>query len=174
MSNERKILYMSVAVNFTLGVILGIILFNGQIKTTSSIGDMYDYDMTISFTDFFRIAWMNLLWMISILVARSILRARLIHPVITLRGLVNSFSFSYMLNFFGIKESLCAFLPQCLSVLPLLLIFSVETVLRMSSRLNEGNAIIVKKSEIFLVLFLSMFSSGAELMFFKLFCACLF
>ena len=174
MSNERKILYLSVAVNFTLGIILGIILFNGQVKTATSIGEMYDYDTTVSFTDFFRIAWMNLIWMFSIVAARSILRARLIHPVIALRGLVNSFSFSYMLNFFGIRESLCAFLPQCLSVLPLLIIFSVEVVLRMNNRMSESNAMTVKKSEIFVILFLSLLSSGVELMLFRLFCACLF
>ncbi len=175
MKNERKILYLSVLINFVIGVILGIVLFFGQIRSGKGIvQNMYEYDTDVSVTDFIRMMWASVLWLLSVFVSYGILRAKHIHPVIIIRGCVNSFSVLYVLYLFGLKEAAVAFIPQCFTILPMLLMFSAETIYVQSQRENQSAGILFKKSDIVRIFALSLLSSGAEVLIFKAFCTYLF
>ena len=175
MSNERKMLYMSVIINFVIGVVIGIILFFGQIRSGGNLPEnIYDYDTVISMADFFRVAWVNLIWMFTTLAAQGMLRVRAIHPIMIVRGCVASFTVLYTLYLFGIKESAASVIPQCLTSIPLLMLFSAESVLGKNSRESGISGIVIKKSEAALMTVLSIASAGAEVIIFRLFCTYLF
>ncbi len=175
MSNERKMLYMSVIINFVIGVVVGIILFFGQIRSGEALPEnIYDYDTVISVADFFRVAWVNLIWMFTTLAAQGMLRVRFIHPIMIVRGCVTSFTVLYTLYLFGIKESAASVIPQCLTSIPLLMFFSAESVLSKNSRESGMSGIVIKKSEAALMTVLSIVSAGAEVIIFRLFCTYLF
>ena len=175
MSNERKILYVSTGINFVIGITLGIILFFCQIRSGGEFPqNMYEYEREVSVADFLRMVWIDLLWFVSVVIAYGILKARLIHPAIVIRGCISSFSVLYVLSVFGIKEMLATIIPQCFTILPMLIIFSAETVSKQISMENKASGISVKKSEIIGILALSVLSAGAEVLIFKAFCTYLF
>lgn len=175
MSNERKMLYMSVIINFVIGIVIGIILFFGQIRSQGSLPEnIYSYDTVISAADFFRVAWVNLVWMFTTLAAQGILRVKFIHPIMIVRGCVASFTVLYTLYLFGIRESAASIIPQCLTTIPLLMFFSAESVLSKNSRESGMSGIVIKKSEVALMTVLSIVSAGAEVLIFMLFCIYLF
>lgn len=175
MSNERKMLYMSVIINFVIGVVVGIILFFGQIRSGGALPqDIYDYDTVISAADFFRVAWVNLIWMFTTLAAQGILRVRFIHPIMIVRGCVASFTVLYTLYLFGIRESAVSIIPQCLTAIPLLMFFSAESVSGKNTRESGISGILIKKSQAAIMTVLSIVSAGAEVIIFRLFCTYLF
>ncbi len=175
MSNERKMLYMSVIINFVIGVVVGIILFFGQIRSGGALPEnIYDYDTIISVADFFRVAWVNLIWMFTTLAAQGMLRVRFIHPIMIVRGCVTSFTVLYTIYLFGIRESLASVIPQCLTSIPLLMFFSAESVSGKNLRESGMSGIVIKKSEAALMTVLSIVSAGAEVIIFRLFCTYLF
>lgn len=174
MNNERKILYMSAIINLVIGVSVGIVLFFGQLRSGNSLPEnIYDYEKNISVSDFLTALWINALWLFSIPLAYGLLRVRLIHPVVIVRGAVTSFTVLYTLQIFGFREASASVIPQCLCVLPMLIMFSAETA---SSRKGgeRGADIIVRKSEIFGIIALSIVSAGIEVLVFNLFCTYLF
>ncbi len=176
MNEKRKVLYISAAINFVTGVVLGIILFYGQLK---SIGEevkaVYEYDKTVSLSDFFRLSWLNVLWMLSVFFARSIMPSGFFHPIACVRGIVSSFSMIYILSLFGIKEAVASLLPQCVSILPLLMYFSVETAVKYRENVQNGyEPCSLKRQEIATMLILSMLSGAAEVLLFSFFCNYLF
>ncbi len=83
------------------------------------------------------------MWMLSVLLGHSVMCAAPIHVIIGLRGAVNSFSALFMLEFFGVKESAVAVIPQCLSVLPMLMIFSGFYVEKRKNGITEGKEFLV-------------------------------
>ena len=175
MSNERKMLYMSVIINFVIGVVVGIILFFGQIRSQGPLPEnIYNYDTVISWADFFRVAWVNLVWMFTTLAAQAILRVRFIHPIMIVRGCVASFTVLYTLYIFGIRESAASIIPQCLTTIPLLMFFSAESMSVKNLRESGVSGILIKKSEVALMIVLSIVSAGAEVILFRLFCTYLF
>lgn len=175
MNNERKILYLSVVINFVIGIILGIVLFFGQLRSGENIGqNVYEYNTTVSITDLFRMVWTCVLWLLSVIISYGILRTKHIHPVIVLRGCINAFAVLYVLYLFGLKAAAAAFLPQCFTVLPMLLMFSAETVYIQKKRENPGCGIVFKKSDIAVIIAMSVLSSGVEILIFKAFCTYLF
>lgn len=175
MSNERKMLYMSVIINFVVGVVVGIILFFGQIRSGGAMPEnIYDYDTVISAADFFRVAWVNLVWMFTTLAAQGLLRVRFIHPIMIVRGCVTSFTVLYTLYLFGIRESAASIIPQCLASIPLLMFFSAESVFGKNSRESGMSGIVIKKSEAAIMTVLSIASAGAEVIIFRIFCTYLF
>lgn len=176
MNSERKVLYISAAVNFAIGIVLGIILFYGQLKSSGDdIGVIYEYDKTSSLSDFFRLTWLNILWMLSAFFARCILPLGFFHPVLAIRGCISSFSILYILSLFGIKEAAASLLPPCVSFLPLLLFFSVETVVKSRENIkNSYEASALKRYEIASIFVLGMLSAAAEVLVFRLFCNYLF
>ena len=139
MNNERRILYISVAANFIIGIIIGIILFYGQMRIEPAVLEGgYTYDKSATLADFFRLSWLNTIWLLSIFLAHCILPLRMVHPIIAVRGCVSSFSILYILTLLGIKEAVAAVIPQCLSVLPMLAIFSVETTVKYRENIKNG------------------------------------
>ncbi|MBQ3022190.1 MAG: hypothetical protein IJD91_02535 [Clostridia bacterium] len=176
MNDERKTLYISAAINFVIGIVLGTVLFYGQIKGTGTeIVSVYEYDKTTSLSDFFRLSWLNILWMLSVFFARCILPLGFIHPIITVRGLISSFSMLYILSVFGVREAVASIFPQCVSVLPLLLYFSVETVTKYRENLRNGNEpCCLRRHEIASIFVWSMLSGVAEVFVFRILCKYLF
>lgn len=176
MNSERKALYISVAINFIIGIVLGIILFYGQLKSTGEeIDALYEYDKTSSLSDFIRLSWLNILWMLSIFFARCILPLGFFHPIVAIRGCISSFSILYILTLFGIREAAASILPQCFSFLPLLLFFSVETVIRYRDNLQNGyEPCSLKRQEIASIFVFGMLSAAIEVLVFRLFCNYLF
>ena len=171
--SKRKVLYISVAVNFLIGTLIGIILFYGQMRTDASvIKNGYTYDTSVTLTDFFRLSWINVIWIISIFISQGMLPIRVIHPALVIRGCMNSFSTLYILTLFGVKEAASAALPQCFSALPLLLIFSAELALRY--RKDEKEMLSVRRLDATLMLFLSVIAGTLETLVFRLFCTYLF
>ncbi len=176
MNEKRKVLYISAIINFVTGVVFGIILFYGQLKSAGGeIKTVYEYETTISLSDFFRLSWLNVLWMISIFFARSVMPSRFFHPVVCVRGAISSFSMIYMLSQFGIREAVVSIFPQCVSILPLLLYFSVETAEKYRDSMQNGyEPCSLKRHEIASIFILSMLAGAVEVFFFGLFCRYLF
>lgn len=176
MREKRKVLYISAIINFVTGVVLGIILFYGQLKSTKGeISAVYEYETAISLSDFFRLSWLNVLWMISVFFARCIMPSKFFHPVVCVRGMVSSFSMLYILSLFGIREAIGTTLPQCVSILPLLLYFSVETAEKYRDSMQSGyEPCSLKRHEIVAIFILSMLAGAIEVLFFGFFCRYLF
>ena len=176
MNNERKILYISAGINFIVGIVVGTILFYGQMRSDPSLSEnIYVYDKSATLSDFLRLSWLNLIWVFSVVIARSIFPVRIVHPVLVVRGCISSFSILYILSSFGIKEAGASVIPQCLSVLPLLTAFSVETALKHRENIKNGfETFSVKRYEIAAVFVFSLLSAGIEVLVFRIFCTYLF
>ena len=139
MNSERKKLYMYSAVNFIIGIMLGIILFYGQIKNfPEGFFGEYSYDKTPQLLDLIRVAHLNIMWLFSAFMARSILPAAPAHPILLIRGLTNSFSAMYIMKFIGIREAVFSVFPQCLSFIPVMMYFSVLTIEKRRKLCAEG------------------------------------
>ena len=176
MNNERKILYISVSINFLLGCMAGIVLFYGQVRHFQPFPEKgYTYTTVVSAGDFFRLCWLNLMWIFSVLLSRIILPARVFHPVVTVRGCVTSFSVLYILSCFGIREAVAAIIPQCVSVLPFLLLFSVLVATKQGQNTKNGKEPNnFKRTEIALIFLFSTVTAAVEVFIFRIFCVCLF
>lgn len=176
MNSERKMLYISAFVSFVAGIILGIILFYGQLRADSAVSEnMYVYDKTATLTDFFRISWNNILWLFSIFIAHSILPVGFFQPIISVRGCVSAFSVLYILNFFGIKEAVASAIPQCFCMLPMLIMFSVENVMRYRENVKRGREpFSLKRYETASFFVFSTLAGGAEVLMFRFLCTYLF
>lgn len=176
MSERRKVLYISAVINFMTGVILGIILFYGQLKSgNEEVRAVYEYEKTISLSDFFRLSWLNIIWMLSIFFARSVMPSGFFHPVVCVRGIISSFSMIYILTLFGVREAVASFFPQCVSILPLLLYFSVEMVEKNRESIKNGyETCSLKRHEIATIFVLSILAGAVEVLFFGFFCRYLF
>ncbi len=129
LKNERKRLYIYACINYTIGILIGIILFYGQIKNNPAIFSQgYVYDRTVGIVDLVRAWWMNIMWLMASFIVHSLLPVAPFHIVIAIRGTASAFSVMYILSFLGIKEAVVSVIPQCLSILPILMRFSVSTV----------------------------------------------
>ena len=171
MNDESRVLYISAAVNFVVGIVIGIILFYGQLKSAGNeISPIYEYDKNVSFADFFRLLWINILWMLSVFFARCILPVGVFHPIVTIRGLISSFSFLYIFSAFGIREASTSVIPQCFSALPLIYFFSVKTVTKYRYNVQNGfEPCSLKRYEIAEVFMWSVLSAATEVLFFRFF-----
>ena len=139
MSDERKKLCVSVGINFLAGIIIGLMLFYAHIKSGQEMltEELY-YEKNVSISDVLRVCWLNIMWVLSVFMAHTILPVGMLHVVVGIRGSVNAFSLMYLFNMFGIKKAIVSVLPQCLSVLPMLMWFSVLCVERRRMRREEG------------------------------------
>ena len=168
MNEERRKIYISALINFLVGIVLGIILFYGQQKVDrGDLTAIYEYDKTVSTTDFFRLSWLNLLWLITIFFARILMPIWFFHPVFFVRGTISSFSMLYIVTLFGKVEAVASLIPQCFSILPLLLYFSVETVLKFK---NSCELSTLKRGEIAKLFVFSMIAGATEVLLFEFFC----
>ena len=176
MNSERKMLYISASVSFVVGIVLGIILFYGQLRAETSVSEnAYVYDKTATLTDFFRISWNNILWLFSIFVAHSIFPVSFFQPIVSVRGCVSAFSVLYILSFFGIKEAVASAVPQCLCMIPMIIMFSVENVIRCRENVRSGREMFsLKRYEAASIFVFSALAGGAEIVFFRFLCIYLF
>lgn len=176
MNSERKMLYISVGINFVVGVILGAVLFYGQLRSNPGVFETeYIYSKDVMIADFFRVAWLNILWLFSIFIAHNMISVAAMHPIVAIRGCAGSFSMLYILHFLGIKEAAASVLPQCLSILPLIAVFSVETVMKRRELVQSGfEPFSMRRSDVAGIFVFSLLAAGAEVLFFRFFCVCLF
>lgn len=170
MNREQKLIYISVGINFLVGIIIGMVLFYGQIRTDVSVFDeMNLVSDVISFGEFLHVSWLNLLWLIFVFLFHNLLPMSLIHPVIMLRGCCSSFCVMYILTFMGIKEAAAAVLPQCFSILPIMMFFSVKVVGKRKDIIeNGGEPFTFKRSEALLTILLSLIAGGLEVIFYRI------
>lgn len=176
MSNERKILYIWVGISFAVGVILGILLFYGQMRSNSAVFESeYTYNTNVKIGDFFRVSYLNMLWIFSIFIAHNILPVSVVHPIIAVRGCAGAFSMMYILTFAGVREAIVSVLPQCISILPVIAIFCVEMVMRRRENIKRGaEPFSLRRRDIMAVFALAAFAGAVETIVFRLLCLCLF
>lgn len=176
MSNERKILYIWVGICFLVGVTVGILLFCGQMRSDPAVfQNEYTYNTDVGAGDFFRVSYLNLLWMFSIFLAHNILPVSVIHPVVAVRGCAGAFSLMYILSFVGVKEAIVSVLPQCFTILPLLAAFSVETVIKRRENIKNGlEPFSLRRRDVGAMFLVSALAGGAETLIFRLLGTCLF
>ena len=148
---------------------MGIVLFYGQMKHDSSIfGAEYSYDSTVEIIDFFRVWWLNTMWLFSAFLAQAFLRVAPIHIIVAVRGCASSYGSMYLINYIGVKEAVISVLPQCISILPLLIWYSVNCGMKRISNENEG--VFMKRGDGVRIFLLSMFSAGIETLCFMVLC----
>ena len=176
MKKDYKPLYISVAINFLVGAVIGIILFYGQVKNAGEeINVIMEYNKEATLSDFFRLSWENALWLVALFFARSILPVAFLHPIVALRGTVSSFSALYILTAFGVREMMVSLFPQCVSILPILAFFSVEAVLKYKNNVQNGHEpCSLRRYEVASMLVMSVVASAVEVLFFAFFCKYLF
>lgn len=176
MSNERKILYIWVGISFAVGVILGILLFYGQMRSNSAVFESeYIYNTNVKLGDFFRVSYLNMLWVFSIFIAHNILPVSVVHPIIAVRGCAGAFSTMYILTFAGVREAVVSVIPQCLSILPVLALFCVEIVMRRRENIKRGaEPFSLRRRDIVAIFAVCVFAGALETLFFRLLSFCLF
>ena len=170
MNREQKLIYISVGINFLVGIIIGMVLFYGQIRTDISVFD--EVNVTggvISFGKFLHVSWLDLLWLIFIFLFHNLLPMPFIHPVMMLRGCCTSFCVMYILTFMGIKEAMAAVIPQCFSILPIMILFSVKVVGKRKNIIeNGGEPFTFSRSEALLTVLISLIAGGLEVIFYRI------
>lgn len=170
MNREQKLIYISVGINFLVGIIIGMVLFYGQIRTDISVFD--EVNVTggvISFGEFLHVSWLDLLWLIFIFLFHNLLPLPFVHPVMMLRGCCTSFCVMYILTFVGIKEAMAAVLPQCFSILPIMIIFSVKVVGKRKNIIESGGEpFTFSRSEALLTILISLIAGGLEVIFYRI------
>lgn len=170
MNREQKLIYISVGINFLVGIIIGMVLFYGQIRTDISVFD--EVNVTggvISFGEFLHVSWLDLLWLIFIFLFHNLLPMPFIHPVMMLRGCCTSFCVMYILTFMGIKEAMAAVIPQCFSILPIMILFSVKVVGKRKNIIeNGGEPFTFSRSEALLTVLISLIAGGLEVIFYRI------
>ena len=170
MNREQKLIYISVGINFLVGIIIGMVLFYGQIRTDISVFD--EVNVTggvISFGEFLHVSWLDLLWLIFIFLFHNLLPMPFIHPVMMLRGCCTSFCVMYILTFMGIKEAMAAVIPQCFSILPIMILFSVKVVGKRKNIIeNGGEPFTFNRREALLTILISLIAGGLEVVFFRI------
>ncbi len=136
---ERKKLCLCTGINFLAGIIIGTVLFYAHLRSNpQSLATELYYEKSLQIIDVLRVWWLNIMWMLSVFIAHTVLPAASLHIVVGVRGSVSSFSVLYLLESFGIKEAVVSALPQCVSVLPMLMWFSVMCVEKRRLMIKEG------------------------------------
>ena len=176
MSSQHKKLYLYAGINFLIGTVIGIVLFYGQMRSNPSVFTAgYSYDKTVEIIDFFRAWWLNTMWLFAIFISNSVMRLAPFHIIVAVRGCASSYGIMYLLNCIGIKEAVASVLPQCLTVLPLLMWFSVLNTEKRAVAESEGrDGISLKRIDAVKMFAFSLISALAEMIIFTFLCNCLF
>lgn len=174
-ADKRVPLY--ILFNFMVGAVLGTILFYAQLKSQGIDSNLIEisFNTKVNWIDIFSLFYLNALWFISIFIAYRILPSTFFHPIIMARGVICTFSVSYIINFSGVLHSAAAVIPQCLSILPALVFFSAVIIQRRKNALLTGREMFnITRLDILLTLVLAMGCAVVESLIFGLFCAYLF
>ena len=170
LTDERKKLCLYTGVNFLVGIIVGTVLFYANMRSNPQ-GTSADYCYTadLNIIDVLRVWWLNIMWLFSAFIAHTVLTARPIHIIVGVRGTVSAFSALYLLEAFGIKELTVSLLPQCTTILPVLMCFSVLCVEKRRKHLSEGKEpFSVSRSEAGLIFLICAVTAVAESVFFSI------
>lgn len=175
LEHERRKLCLFSAADFTLGIIVGMVLFYGQQKNAPSLFDGgYEFRTVMQISDIMRAFKLNFLWLFAIFASFNILPLAPLQPIMLLRGAMSGFSVLYVMSYIGIKEAVQCILPQCFSILPLFLAFYVKTAENRKKKREEGKEpFSLTKSEFFLLTFWAAASAAAECALFRLLIFCL-
>lgn len=170
MKSERKKLYLYAGINFLVGTIVGIILFYGQQKNfPQDISSDYSYNKTPELIDLLKVSWLNAMWLFSVFMARSILPASPAHPILLARGVAGAFSAMYIMTCIGVKEAVFSVLPQCVSIIPIMMYFSVSLIEKRRKRSHDGKEpSMLCRTDCLQIILCAAFSAGAEMLAFML------
>lgn len=159
------------AIYFTLGTAAGIVLFYG----TGAAAEFSAKLSPVTPILFARLVWNDILWLLSVYMAGIMFPFYGAHPVLAVRGVVNGYSLSCMLKSSGVKYAAAAAIPQCLSILPMLLVLSAHTHVR-RKYLTEQNKdpSVMRKSETLTIFAYAISTAAVETLFYTLFCKILF
>lgn len=176
MTNERKKLCTAVFINFLVGIMVGIILFYGQSNSGWDVQlDEYTYVTTVEIADFFRVSWLDMMWIFSAFIIHNILPLVYIYPIVVIRGCCHSFCAMYLFQFVGVKEGVASVISQCFSILPILMYMCIRFVeKRRRKNLSMGESLSLSRAETLSVFMVSLFAGALETLFFRLLCLCLF
>lgn len=176
MTSERKKLYLCAGINLILGVIIGIVLFYGQMKSDpQAFPAEYYYETSVGLIDVLKAWWMNLLWTVSLILSYGVLRMPCIHIIVAVRGCVSSFNVMYILHYIGLKETIVSVLPQCISILPLLICLSVFFAGKEKmAEYAEKGGFFIKRIQLGAVFITALIAAALETAAFKGLCLCLF
>lgn len=123
LSDGARKTFMAVGINFFIGTMLGVILFYGQLKHSAELQE-YELVKSLSPTDIARLARTNFLWIFAIFAAACIAPIRAAQPVMLIRGSVCGFTASYIIRTASAAAAAAAIIPQCLSALPAMALYS--------------------------------------------------
>lgn len=168
MTEERKKLCLYVGINFLAGIIIGAVLFYAHIRSNpQSSGAEYYFEKNLQFIDVLRAWWLNVMWSFSVILAHTVLPAKPVHIIVGIRGAVSSFSLLYLMETFGVNEAVTSALPQCLSVIPMLMCFSALCVEKRRQLIDEGKETfrISRGTAILLFFFCALAAVGETLTF---------
>ncbi len=176
MTSERKKLYLYAGVNLVIGVLIGIVLFYGQQKNEPSFFQQeYSYSTEINLFDVLRTWWMNIIWMLAVILAQGVLSAAYVHIILAVRGCVSSFTVMYMLKYIGLREVFASVLPQCFSSIVLIWWFSVMVIEKRRILMGEQrHTFSLKRSQILWMFFIALAAAMLEAAFFRILCTLLF
>lgn len=153
---------------------LGIVLFYGQMRHNPSVFSAeYTYDKTVEIIEFFRAWWLNSMWLFSVVMAQGFLRAAPMHPIVAVRGCASAYGSMYIANHLGIKEMVFSVLPQCMTILPLILWFSAVSAENRNRDCENGReGLVMKRKDAVKIFLLSMISALVETGIFAFLCYC--
>lgn len=159
-----------------MGTIIGIVLFYGQMRHNPAVFlTEYSYDKTLEIIDFFRAWWTNTMWLFAVFIAQGFVRAIPLHVMVGIRGVASSYCSMYIANYLGIKECVISVLPQCMTILPLVIWFSVTSAeKRINNAAGGAEGTFMKRIDGVKIFVLSMISAAFETAVFAFLCYCLF
>ncbi len=168
-SEKRKITI--VAANFTIGIIIGTVLFYAHMRSQGAPMDSA-FNAKFDAEAFFRTAWQDMLWLFSIFLFHSITPVIRVQPILIIRGIVNAFCTFYILANFGVKEAIVVVFPQCFSILLIMALFALSVMERRG--LKRGEPFVIRRRDAAAIFILSICASLLEGAIFKIFYGFLF
>lgn len=173
-SDQKKIIITMV--NYGVGAVTGIVLFYAQIRGVGiDFSENAQFVPSLSVESFIKTAWTNMLWIFSIFLFHSITSCANAQPVMAVRGMVDTFCVMYLLSSSGVKVAMASALPQCFSILPVLVFFTLSILKRRKNAVLSGREpCTIKRRDAALFFTISLLAACVEAVFFKLICTILF
>ena len=162
LSDDAKKTFLAVGINFFIGAMLGVILFYGQLKHSAELRS-FELVRKVSPADVFRLVRMNILWLLAIFIAKCIAPMRAAQPIMLIRGSVCGFTASYIIRSSSAAAVAAAVIPQCLTALPAMALYSALINEKRKNSVRAGkDPDSLKRRDVFVLLAFSVFSALAE------------
>ena len=115
------------------------------------------------------------MWMFSVFIAQGFVHSAPLHIIVGVRGCASAYGSMYIANYLGIKETVISVLPQCMTILPLIIWFSVTSAEKSSSDYEKGReGFVMRRTDGMKIFLFSLLSAVLETAIFALLCYCLF